>query len=33
MAAEFLISEWEAGSPQVTGDAECISDGEVRSEN
>jgi hypothetical protein len=33
MAAEFPIREWEAGSPQVTGDAGCISHGEVESED
>jgi hypothetical protein len=33
MAAEFPIREWEVGSPQVTGDAECLSGGEVASEN
>jgi hypothetical protein len=25
----LAIKEWEAGSQQVTGDAECIADGEV----
>jgi hypothetical protein len=33
MAEEFPIREWEVGSPQVTGDAGCISDGEVGSED
>jgi hypothetical protein len=31
--AAFPIREWEVGSPQVTGDAGCISDGEVESED
>jgi hypothetical protein len=33
MKAEFPIREWDVGSPQVTGDAGCISDGEVESED
>jgi hypothetical protein len=32
METAFPIREWEAGSPQITGDAGCISDGEVRTD-
>jgi hypothetical protein len=33
MAAEFPIREWEVRNQQVTGDAGCISDGGVESED
>jgi hypothetical protein len=33
MEAEFSIREWEGGNSQVPGDAGCISDGEVKSED